>query len=79
MNMQTLLETQMKIKASLAVLVGESEEILNKIQIQYLKNATLILDENDKAKWELKKSEYIKFLERDERDKILKMKSKKQL
>ena len=31
--MQTLLETQMKIKASLAVLVGESEEILNKIQI----------------------------------------------
>lgn len=70
MNMFTLLETMMKIKASLTVLVGDSHDKIVKIQNLYLQEATITTDEKEKEKNEKQKSEFLKFLERDERDTI---------
>ena len=52
MNMYTLLETILKIKATLTVLVGNDESILKTIQNHYLSNATIHLDKESIEKIE---------------------------
>ena len=68
-NMFTIVETMMKIKASLIVLIGEDHKMQMKIQETYLNLATLhvahIHDHDCSVK--KKDSEYKDFLQRDER------------
>ena len=67
-NMFTILETIMKIKASLTVLIGDDKSKMKEIQEKYIQNATIMCEDcNDEHK-----SEFLKFLERDERDAIKK-------
>ena len=68
-NMFTILETIMKIKASLVVLIGDDESKLKEIQQKYIQNATIKRDDFEPIQRE---SEYLKFLERDCRDAIKK-------
>ena len=58
----------MKIKATLTVLVGSNPNQLHHIQLQYLKQATITLDTELQSTNEQGKTEYLKFLERDERE-----------
>ena len=67
-NMFTIIETLMKIKASLTVLIGDDKDKILEIQKKYIQNATIHHDDDDLET----KSEYLKFLERDERDAIKK-------
>jgi hypothetical protein len=68
-NMFTIVETMMKIKASLIILIGEDHKMQMKIQETYLNLATLhVPDQHDQiAPIEKKESEYKDFLQRDER------------
>ena len=66
--MFTLVETLMKIKASLTVLVGNNHQQLHEIQNQYLKQATITIDSIQESQNESFKTEFLKFLERDERE-----------
>ena len=64
LNMYTILETIMKIKATLHILVEEKDtDFLKKIQTSYFKNATINLDSKNDTQ-----TEYMNFLNRDERE-----------
>ena len=76
LNLYTILESLMKMKASLTVLVSmqDDEKMFQKIQDEYLKTATIGL-ENQSSDFLGQKSEYLNFLERDEREVIIHQRS----
>ena len=69
--MFTMLEFMMKVKASLTVLIGSDKEKMDQIQNIYLNLSTIsVAPETNILN---KKSDFLQFLERDEREAILKM------
>ena len=67
LNMFTILELLIKIKATLSVLVGNDPELLLKIQKLYIQNATIILDDKEQKCADALKSEFQEFMEKDEK------------
>ena len=67
LNFLTLLETLMKIKATLAVIIQNDKNLIQKIHLQYLKLAVISKDDAQQEIFNKEKYEYIKFLEQDER------------
>ena len=70
LNLYTVIETLMKIKASIAILVGEDEKLLSKIKQLYLQNATIKLNDEGSVYINDQETEIIKFLNRNERQEI---------
>ena len=66
--MFTIAELMMKIKATLTVIIGDNDKLLTSIQNQYLNNTCILLEEKDDEVKNVNKSEYQKFLDRDERE-----------
>ena len=51
-----ILQTLLKLKATVTVLVGEHAEMINRIQHVYYNNSTLFLDEADSEKYKESKT-----------------------
>ena len=58
------------MKAALSVLIHEkeSEEIIEKIENLYFQNSSIYLDIKEQQEFDQSKNEFMKFLERDERE-----------
>ena len=70
MNLITIIQTIQKLKAGLQILLEQKEDkMLPKIKQLYFDEATLLLNEKDRAAYtdSLKTSYCLKFLGRDER------------
>ena len=75
--MYTLLETLMKMKATLAILVDQHHTSLGEIQQQYLSYATIDIHAAEQKiqttpEAPNTKKDFLKFLDRDEREEIQK-------
>ena len=58
MNIFNILQTLLKLKATVTVLVGDQADIIERIQKVYFDNSTLFLDEEDAEKFKESKSEF---------------------
>ena len=58
------------MKAALSVLIHEkeSEEIIEKIENLFFQNSSIYLDIKEQQEFDQSKNEFMKFLERDERE-----------
>ena len=63
----TMNELLMKIKSSLIILIKDDPEQISKVQNHFLANQTLRINQDDRDKFELTRSSFQDFLERDER------------
>ena len=66
-----ILQSISKLKASVSLLVGENQELTEKIRQLYINNQTIFLNQLDYENYKESKNTFMQFLERDER-KILK-------
>ena len=58
-----------KFKAALSVLIDDSKlETLTLIKLLYLNNASIYQDKSEKMEFKQSKNEFMKFIERDDRD-----------
>ena len=69
LNVLTILQTMQKFKAALSVLIDDSKlETLTLIKLLYLNNASIYQDKSEKMEFKQSKNEFMKFIERDDRD-----------
>jgi hypothetical protein len=67
--MFNILQTLAKLKSAVSVIIDhDKHNLMPQIQKIYYKTATVFLDDRDKEKFDDTKGEFLKFLERDQRN-----------
>jgi len=68
MNLFTILQTIQKLKAGMSVLIGKDADKMKEVVNLYFQNATIYGSIEAQKKFDDSKNDFMRFLERDERE-----------